>query len=162
MRRLSLGRRVRQTCFTEQAFTNRSYRLLGAHNMSSITTHSSLKSISTESQSTSCSTSWRRFNYTADAPQAIGPYSQAIVSPPFVFVSGCLGFDAKTSTVAANGLEGQVHQALQNLKGIVEASGSQVGKIVKTTVRICMLWSACSDRSCPRETFDLIVLYRSS
>jgi reactive intermediate/imine deaminase len=51
-----------------------------------------------------------------------------------VFVSGCLGFDAKTSTVAANGLEGQVHQALQNLKGIVEASGSQVGKIVKTTV----------------------------
>ncbi|KAF8481547.1 YjgF-like protein [Russula ochroleuca] len=117
MRRLSLGRRVRQTCFTEQAFTNRSYRLLGAHNMSSITTHSSLKSISTE-----------------NAPQAIGPYSQAIVSPPFVFVSGCLGFDAKTSTVAANGLEGQVHQALQNLKGIVEASGSQVGKIVKTTV----------------------------
>jgi enamine deaminase RidA (YjgF/YER057c/UK114 family) len=71
----------------------------------------------------------------ADAPQAIGPYSQAIVSPPFVFVSGCLGFDPKTGAFVDGGIEAQVHQALQNLKSIVEASGSEVCKIVKTTVR---------------------------
>jgi len=72
--------------------------------------------------------------HAADAPQAIGPYSQAIVSPPFVFVSGCLGFDPKTGTVVEGGVEAQTRQALQNLKSIVEASGSQVGKIVKTMV----------------------------
>jgi enamine deaminase RidA (YjgF/YER057c/UK114 family) len=65
-----------------------------------------------------------------------------------VFVSGCLGFDAKTGTVAPGGVEGQTRQALQNLKSIVEASGSQVGKIVKTTVR---MWSTFSNQSCPRD-----------
>ncbi|KAH9169098.1 YjgF-like protein [Lactarius sanguifluus] len=68
------------------------------------------------------------------APAAVGPYSQAIVSPPFVFVSGCLGFDAKTGAFVEGGIEAQAAQALQNLKSVVEASGSEVGKIVKTTV----------------------------
>lgn len=79
---------------------------------------------------------WRRLNRVTDAPQAIGPYSQAIVSPPFVFISGCLGFDPETGTFVEGGVEAQTRQALQNLKSIVEASGSQVGEIVKTTVRI--------------------------
>jgi enamine deaminase RidA (YjgF/YER057c/UK114 family) len=52
-----------------------------------------------------------------------------------VFVSGCLGFDPKTGTFVEGGVEAQTRQALQNLKSIVEASGSQVGLIVKTTVR---------------------------
>jgi len=85
--------------------------------MSGITTHPSLRKVVTE-----------------DAPQAIGPYSQAIVNPPFVFVSGCLGFDPKTGTFVDGGVEAQTRQALQNLKSVVEASGSEVGKIVKTTV----------------------------
>lgn len=71
----------------------------------------------------------------AGAPAAIGPYSQAIVFPPFVFVSGCLGFDPKTGTFVEGGVEAQVRQALRNLKNVVEASGSEVGKIMKTTVR---------------------------
>ncbi|KAH9052313.1 YjgF-like protein [Lactarius vividus] len=85
--------------------------------MSSVTTHPSLIKVSTE-----------------NAPAAIGPYSQAIVSPPFVFVSGCLGFDPKTGAFVEGGIEAQAAQALQNLKNVVEASGSEVGKIVKTTV----------------------------
>ncbi|KAI0245754.1 Endoribonuclease L-PSP/chorismate mutase-like protein [Lactifluus subvellereus] len=85
--------------------------------MSGATTHPSLRKVSTE-----------------NAPAAIGPYTQAIVSPPFVFVSGCLGFDPKTGAFVEGGIEGQAHQALQNLKSVVEASGSEVGKIVKTTV----------------------------
>jgi 2-iminobutanoate/2-iminopropanoate deaminase len=56
-----------------------------------------------------------------------------------VFVSGCLGFDPKTGTFVEGGVEAQTRQALQNLKSIVEASGSQVGKIVKTTVRVSIL-----------------------
>ena len=88
-------------------------------------------------------------NHVADAPKAIGPYSQAIVSPPFVFVSGCLGFDPTTGTFVDGGVEAQTRQALQNLKSVVEASGSEVGKIVKTTVRECTP-CARSDGSCPR------------
>ncbi|KAI0292077.1 Endoribonuclease L-PSP/chorismate mutase-like protein [Multifurca ochricompacta] len=65
-------------------------------------------------------------NTYADAPAAIGPYSQAIVSPPFVFVSD--------RHIREGGVEAQARQALQNLKNVVEASGSEVGKIVKTTV----------------------------
>jgi 2-iminobutanoate/2-iminopropanoate deaminase len=61
------------------------------------------------------------------------------VSPPFVFVSGCLGLDPKTGNFVEGGVEAQTRRALQNLKGIVEASGSQVGKIVKTTVRARLL-----------------------
>lgn len=85
--------------------------------MSSVTTNPSLTKVSTE-----------------HAPAAIGPYSQAIVCPPFVFVSGCLGFDPKTGAFVEGGVEAQARQALQNLKSVVEASGSEVGKIVKTTV----------------------------
>jgi len=78
-------------------------------------------------------------NYATDAPQAIGPYSQAIVCPPsgLVFVSGCLGFDPKTGAFVDGGIEAQTHQALQNLKSVLEASGSELGKVVKTTVRMC-------------------------
>jgi 2-iminobutanoate/2-iminopropanoate deaminase len=61
------------------------------------------------------------------------------VSPPFVFVSGCLGLDPKTGNFVEGGVEAQTRRALQNLKGIVEASGSQVGRIVKTTVRARLL-----------------------
>lgn len=72
------------------------------------------------------------------------------MSPPFVFVSGCLGLDPKTSDFVEGGVEAQTRRALQNLKGIVEASGSQVEKIVKTTVRTPV-----------RETSDLTMLYTS-
>ena len=103
----------------------------------SITTHPSLIKVSTDSEYADTRPSlvlMPRSNRVADAPQAIGPYSQAIVSPPFVFVSGCLGFDPKTGAFVDGGIEAQVYQALQNLKSVVEASGSEVGKIVKTTV----------------------------
>jgi 2-iminobutanoate/2-iminopropanoate deaminase len=105
--------------------------------MSVVTTHPTLVKVSTDSESSepgSILVLMPRSNRIADAPQAIGPYSQAIVSPPFVFVSGCLGFDPKTGAFVDGGIEAQVHQALQNLKSVVEASGSEVGKIVKTTV----------------------------
>jgi enamine deaminase RidA (YjgF/YER057c/UK114 family) len=70
-----------------------------------------------------------------------------------VFVSGCLGFDPKTGTFVEGGVEAQTRQALQNLKSIVESSGSQVGKIVKTTVR-----DRPAQIGLAQETFDKNVL----
>ncbi|THH18603.1 hypothetical protein EW146_g2425 [Bondarzewia mesenterica] len=84
--------------------------------MSTVTTHSSLTKVSTE-----------------HAPSAIGPYSQAIIAPPFVFISGCLGFEPKSGQFVPGGVEEQAKQALVNLKAVIEASGSEVGKVVKTT-----------------------------
>ncbi|KAI0317248.1 Endoribonuclease L-PSP/chorismate mutase-like protein [Amylostereum chailletii] len=85
--------------------------------MTTVTTHPSLQKVSTQ-----------------HAPAAIGPYSQAIIAPPLVFVSGCLGFDPKTGQFVAGGVEEQARQALANLKSVVEASGSELGKVVKATV----------------------------
>jgi 2-iminobutanoate/2-iminopropanoate deaminase len=52
----------------------------------------------------------------ADAPSARGPYSQAIVCHPFVFVSGCLGLDPNSMKFVEGGVQAQAFQALQNLK----------------------------------------------
>jgi len=51
-------------------------------------------------------------------------------------VSGCLGLDAKTGQFVDGGVEEQALQALKNLKGVVESAGSELGKVVKTTVRV--------------------------
>lgn len=68
---------------------------------------------------------------TDNAPSAIGPYSQAVVAPPFVFVSGQLGMDPATGDLVGQDLEGQARQALDNLKQILLAAGSS---LEKTTV----------------------------
>jgi 2-iminobutanoate/2-iminopropanoate deaminase len=72
--------------------------------------------------------------FCSDAPAAVGPYSQAIVVDNLAFVSGCIALDPKTGQVVEGGIEAQVKRALQNLGSAVEASGSCLGKVVKTTV----------------------------
>ncbi|CAE6342749.1 unnamed protein product [Rhizoctonia solani] len=71
---------------------------------------------------------------TPDAPSAIGPYSQAIKAGGFVFASGCIPLVPATMQVVEGGVEQQTKQALANLKAVVTASGSEVNKVVKTTV----------------------------
>jgi len=71
---------------------------------------------------------------TQDAPSAIGPYSQAIKAGGFVFLSGCIPLDPKTMEVVPGGIEEQTRQVLTNLKAVVEASGSTLPQVVKTTV----------------------------
>ncbi len=73
---------------------------------------------------------------TEKAPQAIGPYSQAIVADPFIFTSGQIPIDPKTGEVVAGGIEEQTEQVLKNLKNVLEAAGSSMNKVVKTTVYI--------------------------
>ena len=70
----------------------------------------------------------------AEAPKAIGPYSQAIVANGFVYAAGQIGSDPKTGTLAAGGIEEQTEQALKNLAAVLKAAGSSMDDAVKTTV----------------------------
>jgi 2-iminobutanoate/2-iminopropanoate deaminase len=70
---------------------------------------------------------------TDNAPAALGPYSQAIVAGGFVFCSGTVGIDPKTGSLP-EGVAEQTEQALLNLSAILEASGSSIDQLVKTTV----------------------------
>jgi len=71
---------------------------------------------------------------TTKAPMAIGPYSQGVIAGNLVFVSGQLPIDPATSEFAVGGIAEQTRQSLTNLKNILETAGSDLSKIVKTTV----------------------------
>lgn len=70
---------------------------------------------------------------TEKAPPAIGPYSQAIVANGLVFCSGTVGIDPVTGAVA-DGIEAQTEQALRNLEAVLEAAGTSMANMVKTTI----------------------------
>ncbi len=67
-------------------------------------------------------------------PKAIGPYSQAVKANGFVFVSGQVAIDPKTQQVIEGAIVPQTERVMENLKGIVEAAGSSLDKVVKSTV----------------------------
>jgi len=67
-------------------------------------------------------------------PKPIGPYSQAVKANGLLFVSGQVALDPKTGEMLSGTIAEQTERTLQNLKGIVEASGSNLGHVVKTTV----------------------------
>ena len=71
---------------------------------------------------------------TDKAPAAIGPYSQAIRAGGFVFVSGQIPIDPATGEFVAGGIGEQTERVLQNLSAVLEAAGSGLDKVVKTTV----------------------------
>ena len=71
---------------------------------------------------------------TEKAPAAIGPYSQAIEHNGFIFVSGQLPIDPATGAFPEGGVEAQTRQSLTNLKSILEQAGSDLNKVLKTTV----------------------------
>ena len=75
----------------------------------------------------------RRRISTENAPAALGPYSQAIVSGGFVFCSGTVGIEPKTGSLP-EGVAEQTEQALVNLAAILEAAGSSIDQLVKTTI----------------------------
>lgn len=74
--------------------------------------------------------------HTKKAPEAIGPYSQAIKVGDFVFTSGQVPLNPETGEVVCTDVEGQTKQTLENLKNVLEASGSDLEHVVKTTVYI--------------------------
>ena len=70
---------------------------------------------------------------TAGAPEAIGPYSQAIAIDGFVFCSGQLGLDPATGELV-EGIEAQTERALRNLAAVLDAAGVTMADVVKTTL----------------------------
>lgn len=72
---------------------------------------------------------------TEKAPAAIGPYSQARIAGGLVYTSGQIGIIPETGAVA-EGLEAQAHQVFKNLTELLKAAGSDMSKVVKTTVFI--------------------------
>lgn len=71
---------------------------------------------------------------TKDAPQAIGPYSQAIKANGFIFTSGQVAIDPATQQVVTGDISAQTDRVLRNLSEILEAAGSGLGKVVRATV----------------------------
>lgn len=70
---------------------------------------------------------------TKNAPDAIGPYTQAVKTGSLLFTSGQIALDPDTNTVTAETIEAQTEQVCKNLTAIVEAAGTTMDKVVKTT-----------------------------
>jgi 2-iminobutanoate/2-iminopropanoate deaminase len=71
---------------------------------------------------------------TLKAPQAIGPYSQAISTSELIFTSGQLPINSEKGQIIDSDIEGQTRQSLINLSEVLKAAGSDLSKVLKTTV----------------------------
>ena len=71
---------------------------------------------------------------TNTAPQAVGPYSQAVAANGFLFVSGQIPLDPATGQLVAGEIEAQAERVLENLAALVAAGGSSMDRVVRTTV----------------------------
>lgn len=74
--------------------------------------------------------------YTPNAPEAIGPYSQAMKVGSLVFTSGQIPIDPATGNIAAATIEEQTEQVCKNIRAVLEAAGTSMDKVVKT---VCFL-----------------------
>ncbi len=85
----------------------------------------------------SCKLSMHPYAVTSDkAPKAIGPYSQAVVHGNTVYCSGQIGLNPATGTLVGESIEVQTKQALDNLKAVVETSGSDMKHVLKVNIYI--------------------------
>jgi len=71
---------------------------------------------------------------TDKAPAAVGPYSQAIIAGDFVYTAGQLSLDPKTGELLGEGIGAQTRQTMENLKNVLEAAGTSLDRVVKTTI----------------------------
>lgn len=71
--------------------------------------------------------------HTNEAPEAIGPYSQAVICGGMVYTSGQIAINPATAQVESDNIEGQTEQVMKNLKAVLEQAGSSLQKAVKTT-----------------------------
>ncbi len=76
----------------------------------------------------------RRVITAENAPKALGPYSQAIQAGDLIFCAGQTPLDPATGKLVEGGIQAQTRRALQNLSAVLQAAGSSLGRVVKTTV----------------------------
>lgn len=76
---------------------------------------------------------------TPNAPQAIGPYSQAIVAGGFVYTAGQVGLDPATMNLVAGDVRAQTERVLTNLTAVLVAAGVSLSRVVKTTVYLATM-----------------------
>ena len=76
----------------------------------------------------------RKIIKTSDAPQAIGPYSQAVEAGGFVFVSGQIPLDPKTGNVLQGDIKMQTKLVMDNAKAVLAAAGCSMSRVVKATI----------------------------
>lgn len=76
----------------------------------------------------------QRTVYSKEAPEPIGPYSQAIRFDQLVFTSGQIAIDAQTGAIVGTDAGDQTKQVLENLRAVLKASGSSLDSVIKTTI----------------------------
>jgi 2-iminobutanoate/2-iminopropanoate deaminase len=69
-----------------------------------------------------------------EAPKAIGPYSQAVIHNGLAYLSGQIPLDPATGQIVSGDVRAQTERVLQNIEGVLRASGSDLGRVLKTTV----------------------------
>ena len=74
------------------------------------------------------------FVSTGDAPKAIGPYSQAVTYGNLIFSAGQIALDPATMDIVAEGIKEQTEQVMANLEAVLKAAGSDLTRVLKTTV----------------------------
>ncbi len=87
-----------------------------------------------ENEHVGAQVSGKRAVESADAPKAVGPYSQAIIANGFVYTAGQLGSDPKTGALVEGDIVAQAEQALKNVEAVLKAAGVGMEDVVKTTV----------------------------
>ncbi len=83
---------------------------------------------------TNAQSSRKRAVDTPDAPKAMGPYSQAIVANGVVYTAGQIAIDPRSGLLISGGIEEQTEQVLKNLEAVLNAAGSSIDDVVKTTI----------------------------
>lgn len=76
----------------------------------------------------------KKIIHTSDAPEAIGPYSQAVVHNGIVYCSGQVGFNPKTMEFAGEDVASQARQVMENLKQVLEEAGSGFPNVIKCSI----------------------------
>lgn len=76
----------------------------------------------------------KKIIFTDKAPKPIGPYSQAVIAGNFIFLSGQIGICPETGTLVPGSIKAETKCVLENIKAVLEAAGSAMNNVVKTTV----------------------------
>jgi 2-iminobutanoate/2-iminopropanoate deaminase len=76
----------------------------------------------------------KKIVHTNDAPEAIGPYSQATIHNGLVYCSGQIGIDPRSEGFAGKGIESQAEQVMKNLEAVLKEAGSEFRKVLKCTI----------------------------